>query len=186
MQPNYKYMTKENLTKKELKYLAKKLGRPDKGSEFEQKLGNKKYLFRIPIARINLTKQALKGLEKQGYDVLFLKQNKKIRGHTATQYHPDNTLHIFSVYVEPKLRGKGLAYDMLENILIDSFDKYPGVERIRLGKGGHDSMQAIQKKLCDNYPSITEYQKGNWIKLKKIKFPYFKQSKQKLLGQQNT
>ena len=107
-------------------YLLGKIAHPDKGSEFEKKLGKARFFFRMPgIGRL-AARVGMWYLQRQEYDVFLLESDNKVIGHTGFQSHP-NGWHIFSVEVDSDYRGKGLAQLMIEDfikkdlVLIDFF-----------------------------------------------------------------
>ena len=122
-------------------YLARFLGHPDEGSEFARKLGNYKLLFRLPIVNHMATSFGLEQLKKKGYDALLAAYESNLIGHTAFQRHEDNTLHVFSVFVQEKYRNNGLAEHMHIELLQEARNR--GIDRVRLGAGGHKAMDRL-------------------------------------------
>lgn len=145
------------------KYISGKLGYPDPGSEFGDKIGNLRYLFRIPGVN-GLLNLGIRLLQRRGYDVLLLDRGGQILGHTAFQIHPDNSLHVFSIEVDPNYRFRGLARHMQEGILMEARKKELG--GVRLGAGSEES----PTRICQNFASREEelgieVREGNWIRL---------------------
>ena len=151
--------------KNAVQYLSRQLGHPEKGSIFYERLGNLKYLFRLPVANGIMTRVGLAHLLKKDYDALMLSLNDEIIGHTGFQTHSDDSLHIFSIGVNPIYRLNGLAKGMVEEILYDA--RREDIERIRIGGGNnmvtnkiHANFSRREKEL-----GITAF-KGNWIEVR--------------------
>ena len=145
-------------------YLIKKLGWPEKGSNFERKLGLLKHLFRIPIINQLLAGIGIRYLQNQGYDVLLLDLNGQIIGHTGFQADKNNFLHIFSIEVKREYQRKGLAKYMQEQIFIKARNK--GIRKIRIGGGGDKIANKIQQSFAPKQKELRIIvQKQNWIEI---------------------
>ncbi len=160
----------EEQHKKGVLYFSKKLGYPDEGSEFEKKLGIIKHLFKVPIINKFIISKGLEHLQKQGYDALLLQLKEEVIGHTAYQIHNnDNSLHIFSVEINPNYRGQDLAKYMIINVLNEA--RYKKIEDVRLGAGNHPTINYIYEYLIKKkseelgiFKSNKNNEK-NWLKI---------------------
>jgi GNAT superfamily N-acetyltransferase len=137
-------------------YMANIIGHPDPESEFGKNLGNKKYLFRTPFIGRAITPKFMSILKSYGHDVLLLRYESQLIGHTAFQCHETYnkdikidvpSLHVFSVVVNEGYRKQNLATLMQEEII--KWAKEQGIQKVRLGAGGHYSMSAILKRFSD-------------------------------------
>lgn len=156
-------------------YLSKKLGYPDKNSDFDNKFGKLKYLFRGH--KTNKTNKIITGfglwyLKKQGYDALMLDLiedphndlAKGIIGHAAFQIHKDNSLHIFSVEVLPQYRQKNFSKYMVERVLEEARKRE--MKRTRIGKGTHESANHVYQNFAKRAEELKILpHKGNWIEI---------------------
>ncbi len=144
------------------RYISKKLGYPDKNSNFDKKLGKLKYLFRIFGFNGIIASIGLRYLQRRGYDWLMLGSAKKIIGHTAFQIHKNNSLHIFSMEVFPKYQGKGLSLYMAEKTLEEARKKK--IQRMRIGKGGHEATNRIHQNFAKRADELRILcRDGNWV-----------------------
>ncbi|GEM_PF-5213119 len=145
-------------------YVGGVLAHPDKGSEFEMKMGNLKHIFRIPGLRELITPTAFEDLNSKGYDILLIELNSQIIGHTAYHVHEDNSLHIFSVKVNPHHQKRGLARYMVEQVLNQS--RKENIPAIRVGGGKSEEMNRIHANFAKRSDELKiEALEGNWIKL---------------------
>ena len=142
-------------------YIFPTIAYPDKNSEFDRKIGAKKYILRIPLLNQFALYAGMKILKRLGYNLLMLESDKEIRGHTAFQVHGDSEAHVFSVKVDETYQGRGLATYM-QNQLIEAL-RPKGIERIRFGAGGHKAMDRIHEKMRER--SDVEVQDNNWVRL---------------------
>ncbi|MBD3361436.1 GNAT family N-acetyltransferase [Candidatus Woesearchaeota archaeon] len=145
-------------------YLLEKIAYAEKGSKFEKEIGILKYLFRTGFISQLITHAGLEALKRRGYDVLMLELGKEIAGYTAFQIHADNSLHIFSVEVEPEYQGQGLAKNMIEEVLNKA--KMKKISRIRLGAGGHEATNKLYFHLAKRSTELNiTAESGNWINI---------------------
>lgn len=147
---NYIQISKTR-NKKVDKYIVNKMAYPDKGSVFDKKLGNTKYALRTPIIKNIVGKKVIDKLMNYDYDMIVASIDNKFIGHVAGQKQNDNIFHVFSVYVVKDYRGDGIATKLVDKAIDSSREKK--LSGVRLGAGGHDSMDAILKKYegKDNY-----------------------------------
>ena len=143
-------------------YVSGKLGYPDEGSNFEKELGAMKHLFRIPGVNGLITSAGLWYLQRQGYDALMMELGEEIIGHTAFQIHRDDSLHVFSVEVNPDYRGQGLAQYMVEEVLDEA--RHREMQRMRIGGGKHAATNHIHQNFSDRAEELRILaHEGNWI-----------------------
>lgn len=117
-------------------YVAHWIRNPDKGSAFDKATRLVRWL----------PDRALFGLMRMlKYDGLLFTQPGEVVAHTFCQRHGSD-LHMFSVSVNPSYRGQGLAKKALQ-AFIEYGRNLDGIERIRLGAGGHVAVQSICEKL---------------------------------------
>ena len=126
-------------------YLRRWIAYPDKGSDFDKKQGCLKYILRIPLISQAAVPLAIKWLKNKGYDGLFLENNQDIIGHNAFQVHPDNSLHVFSIYISPNYRRQGLALQSCVSVADNAFEK--GIEKIVVSKGNRSDIQGLLKRM---------------------------------------
>jgi ribosomal protein S18 acetylase RimI-like enzyme len=162
----YRYSESEGILKKKTnEYFSNLLGYPDNNSHFAKSIGNFKYAFRIPIVKNIITEKALNILNKKGYDSLIVSLDEKIIGHNAYQIHKDNSLHIFSLSVNPQYQRNGLAKQMVIHTIRKAKEKK--IERVRVGGGKNNIVNKIYSYLADNceYYNVMPI-RGNWLQIK--------------------
>jgi len=143
-------------------YLSGKLGYPDEGSHFEKELGMARHLFRIPLFNAVVTFAGVSYLQRKGYDALMVRLEEEIIGHTAFQVHDDRSLHIFSVELQPKYRGRGLATSMVERVLSEARDRQ--IQRMRIGGGKHEATNSIHRHFSEREKEFgIVAREGNWV-----------------------
>ncbi len=146
------------------RYIAQRLGYPDKGSIFDQEVGKLKYLFRIPMANEAIASAGLWYMVRQGYDALMLDLEGKVTGHVAFQVHKDDSLHIFSVEILPRYQGRGLAEYMVEETLKEARKRK--MKRMRIGAGTSKAVNRMHQnfaKRADELKILAS--EGNWIEI---------------------
>ncbi len=153
-------------------YISKKLGYPDKNSDFDKRFGVLKYFFRGSKVNKAINSLGLWYLKKQGYDALMLNLiedstnnlAKGIIGYAAFQIHKDKSLYIFSVYVFPKYRRKGLSRYMVEKVLKEARKKK--IKRMRIGGGNDESANHVHQNFAKRSDELRILpHKGNWIEI---------------------
>ncbi|MBI2112405.1 GNAT family N-acetyltransferase [Candidatus Woesearchaeota archaeon] len=145
-------------------YLSRKLGHPDKGSNFELELGPMKYFFRVPVVSSVAAYFGTAYLRRQGYDALLLQLAQRIIGHTAFQVHNDNSLHVFSIEVDEGYRGHGLATLMAGEVLEEARSRR--INRVRVGGGRNEATNRIHDDLSERAEELRIHPEGgNWINI---------------------
>lgn len=146
------------------RYIAQRLGYPDKGSIFDQEMGKLKYLFRIPIANEAIASSGLRYLVRQGYDALMLDLEGKVIGHAAFQVHKDDSLHIFSVEIISRYQGHGLARYMVEETLKEARKRK--MKRMRIGAGRNKAVNRMHQNFAKRADELKILASdGNWIEI---------------------
>ncbi len=147
-------------------YLVHRLAYPDDVSEFGQKTKVLKYLFRAPVVSNALASVAMRYLQGKGYDVIMMHENDSIIGHVAFQVHQDNTLHVFSVEVNPEYREKGCATWLLEQTIHEARKR--DIERVRIGAGSKEAITRAYNRLgSEEKEHLKVIQEGNnWFRLR--------------------
>jgi len=153
------------------RYAAMMLGNPDEGSEFDHVMGHMKFLFRNGEESLPLVSPFMSFLHRNlGYDALLMEYDGNIVGHTAYQVHDretdDPSIHVFSVYTHPSVRGRGMAAYMQDELI----EKAPGmgVYRMRLGAGGHTVMSKLIDRVIARQRRTNVVSEGdNWIRILK-------------------
>ena len=145
-------------------YLIKFIAYPDEGSEFDKKIGIVKYLFRKPIIKQIATYFCMRNLRKKGYDFMLLSRENEVLGHIGFQVHKDNTLHVFSILVNKKYRGKGLARYMGITLIEEARTR--NIDRIRMGAGGHEATVRIYDYISRKEQELNvKVKQDYWIKI---------------------
>lgn len=150
-------------------YLVDKLANPDEGSDFERQLGLLKYVFKVPVINSNVAEIGIRQMQKKGYDVLLMDYQDTdeniIAGHSAFQIHPDNSMHVFSLEVNPDYRRMGLGKHMLEDILDKAREKE--IEHVRIGTGKVDAIAKVHRDFASREDELGVYAEGNgWFRLR--------------------
>ena len=131
-----------------LDYICGMAAYPDKGSEFDSKIGCRKYGLRIPKLGNLIFSYLVVVFERSGYDVLILEDDERIVGSNAFQIHEKKgTLEAFSVKVDEAYRERGLARQMHEKLIERARQR--GIGMLRIGAGGHE----FDKRLHKNFSS---------------------------------
>jgi GNAT superfamily N-acetyltransferase len=144
-------------------YLVDILAHPDEGSEFDKKIGPFKKIFRIPVVQDLLVSVATKYLLTKGYDLLMLSHEDTVIGHYAFQIH-DDSLHVFSIRIDPKYRGNGLTKRFGPEII--NYARNRGIRRIRDGAGGNEFIKRDYALICLNASSLGVKPLDNyWLEL---------------------
>ena len=125
--PNYKFIRD---------YVIHWIRNPDPGSTFD-KLS--KYIRLLP------DKLLLKMMMKLNYDGLLFSESSEIISHVFFQRHGD-ALHMFSISVTDKYQKLGFAEKSLCQF-VKHAQSLPGINRVRLGGGGH----AAIARICDKF-----------------------------------
>jgi len=139
-------------------YICKIAKGADKRSEFERKT---RHLIKLPKTTL------IKKLKDMNYDVLLAETKGKIIGHTAFQRH-GNSLHVFSVYVSEKYRGKGYAPKIIENF-IQKAKSAKNINWVKIRAIKHEAIKEIIKnlKLKEKELGIKVVdEKEGWIKIR--------------------
>jgi len=145
-------------------YLIRKVGHPDKGSKFERELGLFKYLFRTPVINRMVATIGTWYLQRNRYGALLLELDDEIRGHTGFQVHKDDSLHIFSVEVNPDYQGNGLAQHMVEVLVGKAREQK--LRSMRIGGGKNEATNRIHHNCAKrSYELGIIARDGNWIDL---------------------
>jgi hypothetical protein len=132
---------------------------PDPGSKFERAT---RYVRRLPGPVIIFL------LWWKNYNGLLMQDEKgRVLGHIFCQYHADG-VHIFSVAINERNRGKGLSTAMLRLFLEEIWFDTP-VRNVRMGAGGHPALKHLWTKAVRgelNLPFHVLAQEGEgWAKL---------------------
>lgn len=114
---------------------------PDKDSEFDMKTRD---IRPLPA------EEFLSILEKRGYDAFMAIEDASIRmcGVIGYQKHADGW-HVFSVFVQPDLRGKKVAEKMLRRFLYRAHAT-PGVPGVRLSAGNSPVILHVLSKIASD------------------------------------
>lgn len=148
-----------NERKKSADYLVKKLGYPDKESDFEKNFGKLKYIFRLSIFSKLFIRPILDYLMNKGYDTLMLEYQGQLIGCTAFQIHEDNTLHVFSLERDKAYQGNYLGHYMAKTVVNAAQKK--GIKKMRLGGGNNEHTNRIHKDLGEIEGIVSR--EGNWL-----------------------
>lgn len=120
-----------------------RIGRLHRDSEFGKMMA--------PILELSPTQIISYGtfdtLAMRDYDALLALDHDSVLGHMAFQQHQRTTLdwEMFNVSIDNNFQGQGFCH-YLARELIASARKY-GVNRIRMGAGGHDVTKKINAQL---------------------------------------
>jgi len=141
-------------------YFLRRLGHPDRSSEFGRSLGPLKYAFRCPVIGELLLRPRLWYDQSVGRDALLLDQEENgIIGHTAFHIHQnDGSMHIFSVEVAKALREKGLGGLMVGELVDKAILEH---RPLRIGGGRNEAVNRIYRTMAQR--SDVRDGGGNWI-----------------------
>ncbi|MEW6295596.1 MAG: GNAT family N-acetyltransferase [Candidatus Diapherotrites archaeon] len=139
-------------------YIYKVAKGADKRSEFGRRT---RHLMKLPKTTL------IKKLKAINYDVLLAEIKGKIIGHTAFQRH-GNSLHVFSVYVSEKYRGRGYALKIIENF-IQKAKSVKNINWVKIRAVKHEAIKEIIQNLKLKEKElgikIVDEREG-WIKIK--------------------
>ncbi len=135
-------------------YVLNWIRNPDPQGGFSKKVGAFKRLPRslvIPLMRL------------AGYDGIIFMSKGSIVGNIFFQRH-GNSLHLFAIYITPKLRRKGLAREAVEHFVRHA-KTVKGIERVRIG-----GEKLVGRVLCARLKKSEKrlgikVEKGGWVKL---------------------
>ncbi len=166
--PNFKtYLYSEADEHQKIKarrYLFRKIGYPDEGSEFDRKFGIKKYFFRIPGSDPLITAPAELYFRLTRRDALLLEIDGEVVGYRAFQIHPNNSLHLFACELNESYRGNGLSVFMTEIVL--QIAKKRGIKKVRIGGGNNERSNRIHASFYGKEDELgIRILKGNWIEI---------------------
>ena len=158
-----------------LDYVQQLITHPDPGSEFAIKYGWLQPVLSCQgLAKVTLPFM-VRYLFGNKYDALLLSitedcpYRKVFVGSAAFQTHKsDKSLRVFAVNVLPAYQNRGLAKRMATDLLslVLTADRFREIERVRFGKGGHESMSAILEHLQsrEEYQHLV-FEEENWISI---------------------
>ena len=146
-------------------YLTRFIGHPDPRSEFGRKVAVAKYFFRLPVAGAHFVRLAFPFFNRRGHDVLVAQESEGYAGFVAYQSHPDNTLRVYSVQVEKPYRNQGVSVRMAREVVLEARNLHR--ERVRFGKGGHESMEHVIEHLMGEHAAelMIVKEPDNWLRL---------------------
>ena len=131
---------------------------PDPGSKFERQT---KFIRWLP------GRMLIHLLEWKGYDgLLFLEEDsERVIGHAFFQRH-DDTLHLFSAYVEEERRGTGLGKSIIRGFLMHAWGTFE-MNRARLGAGNSEAMVGLWRQAhMLNLPFSVVQGEEDWVYLR--------------------
>lgn len=142
-----------------ISYLLDRIRNPDPGSEFEQ---------RTFALRSLPEKQWIPGLMKAGYRGIVSHDKGVIIGHLFYQQRREpESLHVFTVNVDPSRRRQGIATRLIGSFLEQVVEQ--GMTLARLTAGGSPEMRALCTKIENeqsDLPCITRPDLGiGWVEV---------------------
>ncbi|MFT4313454.1 MAG: GNAT family N-acetyltransferase [Candidatus Woesearchaeota archaeon] len=141
-------------TKPQLSYLQQVLGNPDKGSQFDEWMGETKHLFQKPGSDTLVPAFLLTQFLPQNYDGLLydaFSHEKPPLGHIAWQDHGDER-HIFSVYIRDAFQGRNLGSVLVDELLSQTrFESH--ISTVKLGDN-HPYMNAQIERIIKTNPFV--------------------------------
>jgi ribosomal protein S18 acetylase RimI-like enzyme len=139
-------------------YLLRTIRKPDAGSVFDRK---SKLLRLFPDFLL------LSVMQARGYGGQLFTQvspgaaEGKVCAHTFFQRH-STSLHLFSVYLAPDLRGQGIGYEVTSNF-IEYARTRPEIEQVRISGGGNAGTRLIFEQLCNAADDLGLKSTGNYF-----------------------
>lgn len=104
------------------------------------------------------------GLRATRRNGLIFERDGKVISHVIFQRH-GNSLHVYSIWVEPGLQGQGIGTEATEHFLEYAKDQ-KGIKRVRIGGGRNPKINKIYEKLAlrSNELKINPVE-GYWFEL---------------------